>query len=145
MSNVQTARMSVQPGLIPGIWPVIAVLDDEESVRRAVVRVLRAAGFPARGFASGGEFQKSWHFDRPDCLLLDLQMPDVSGAEIQQALNTAGARFPIIIITAHDSPRLREECMRRDAADYLCKPIDVRTLLDAVTRAIGWTSPGSAH
>jgi FixJ family two-component response regulator len=124
---------------------VIAVVDDEESVRKAVVRVLRAAGFPARAFASGGEFQKSWHFDRPDCLLLDLQMPDVSGVEIQQALNTAGARFPIIIITAHDSPRLREECMLRDAAGYLCKPLDVRILLDAVTRAIASAATGSAH
>jgi len=115
---------------------VIAVVDDEDSVRKAVVRVLRAAGFAAHGFASGGEFLKSWHFDRPDCLVLDLQMPDVSGTEVQRALNTAGANFPIVIITAHDAPSMREECLRLGAVAYLCKPLDIRTLLDEVTLAL---------
>jgi FixJ family two-component response regulator len=114
---------------------VIAVLDDEVSVRNAVVRLLRAAGFSARGFASGGEFLKSWHFDRPDCLLLDLQMPDISGAEVQQALHIAGAKFPVIIISAHDAPEFREESMRLGAVAYLCKPLDVAALLQAVTPA----------
>ena len=115
---------------------MIAVVDDEESVRKAVVRVLRAAGFAAHGFASGDAFLKSWHFDRPDCLVLDLQMPDVSGTEVQRALNTAGANFPIVIITAHDAPSMREECMRLGAVAYLCKPLDIRTLLDQVTLAL---------
>jgi FixJ family two-component response regulator len=115
---------------------VIAVVDDEESVRKALVRVLRAAGFAARGFSSGGEFLKSWHFDRPDCLVLDLQMPGLSGMEVQQALKTAGAHFPIVIITAHDAPSLREECMQAGAIAYLCKPLDIRALVKAVTLAI---------
>jgi FixJ family two-component response regulator len=116
--------------------PVIAVVDDEESVCKAVVRVLRAAGLPARGYSSGHQFLKSWHFDRPDCLVLDLQMPELSGIEIQRALKTAGAQFPIIIITAHDAPHLREECLAAGAASYLCKPLDVRDLVDAVRGAI---------
>jgi FixJ family two-component response regulator len=111
---------------------VIAVVDDEESVRNALVRVLHAAGLAARGFASGDEFLTSWHFDRPDCLLLGLQMPGFSGTEVQQALQLAGAHFPIIIITAHDAPNVREECMRLGAADYLCKPIDADILLKTV-------------
>ena len=115
---------------------MIAVVDDEQSVRKAVVRVLRAAGFAAHGFACGDEFLKSWHFDRPDCLLLDLQMPDVSGTEVQRALRQAGANFPIVIITAHDAPSMRDECMSLGAVAYLCKPLDVRTLLDTVTLAI---------
>jgi FixJ family two-component response regulator len=115
---------------------VIAVVDDEESVRKAMVRVLSAAGFPAHGFASGEEFLKSWHFDRPDCLVLDLQMPDVSGTEVQRALKVAGANFPVVIITAHDAPSLREECLRLGAIAYLCKPLDVRSLLDTVTLAL---------
>jgi FixJ family two-component response regulator len=101
-----------------------------------MVRLLRIAGFDARGFASGNEFLKSWHFDRPDCLLLDLQMPDMSGTEVQQALNLAGATFPVIIITAHDPPIFREECARLGAVDYLCKPLDVLALLKAVTHAV---------
>jgi FixJ family two-component response regulator len=112
---------------------VIAVVDDEESVRRAVVRLLQAAGFAARGFASGNEFLKSWHFDRPDTLLLDLQMPDVSGTEVQQALNEAGAKFPVIIISANDEPSIREESMRLGAIAYLNKPLDIGALLQALT------------
>jgi FixJ family two-component response regulator len=111
---------------------VIAVVDDEDAVCKAVVRVLRAAGYAARGFVSGQEFLTSWHFDRPDCLILDLQMPDISGTEVLQALTVAGAQFPVIIITAHDSPSLAEECRQRGAAAYLCKPLDASVLLGAV-------------
>jgi FixJ family two-component response regulator len=113
---------------------VIAVVDDEDSVRKAVLRVLRAAGFCARGFASGAEFLNSWHFDRPDCLVLDLQMPGLSGMEVQKSLVSAGAQFPIVIITAHDAPSLRDECIRQGAAAYLCKPLDIGALLHAVAR-----------
>jgi len=116
---------------------VIAVVDDEESVRKAVVRLLQAAGHPARGFASGRDFLTSWHFDRPDCLLLDLQMADLSGTEVQKALNEAGAQFPVVIITAHDSPNAREECMREGAVAYLCKPLDERLLFNALSLALG--------
>jgi FixJ family two-component response regulator len=115
---------------------VIAVVDDEESVRKAVVRVLQAAGFAARAFASGAEFLESWHFDRPDCLVLDLQMPGLSGTEVQRSLVTAGASFPIVIVTAHDSPNLREECMRAGAIEYLCKPLDIRALVKAVSQVV---------
>lgn len=113
---------------------MIAVVDDEDSVRKAVLRVLRAAGFCARGFASGAEFLNSWHFDRPDCLVLDLQMPGLSGVEVQKSLVSAGAQFPVVIITAHDTPSLREECIRQGAAAYLCKPLDIGALLHAVER-----------
>lgn len=115
---------------------MIAVVDDEESVCKAVVRVLRAAGLPARGYSSGHEFLKSWHFDRPDCLVLDLQMPELSGIEIQQVLKTAGAQFPIVIITAHHAPHLREECLTAGAVGYLCKPLDVGDLVKTVRGAI---------
>ena len=114
-------------------WLVIAVVDNEESVRKAVVRVLQAAGLPARAFASGTEFLNSWHFDPPECLVLDLAMPDLSGMEVLQSLTMAGAQFPIIIITAHDLPSLREECMSAGAIAYLCKPLDLQTLIKAVS------------
>ena len=114
---------------------MVAVVDDEPSVRNALLRFLRAAGFAARGFASGSEFLESWHFDRPDCLLLDLQMPDMSGTEVQKALNLAGAKFPVIIVTAHDAPCDRDESMRLGAAAYLCKPIDIFAMLQAMNRA----------
>ena len=115
---------------------MIAVVDDEESVLRSVIRLLRAAGLDARGFVSGDEFLKSWHFDRPDCLVLDLQMPDCSGVDVMQALKVAGAHFPIVIITADDAPSRREECARLGATAYLSKPLDVNNLLQVVRPAI---------
>lgn len=120
-------------GLIPNRqWIVIAVVDDEESVRKAVVRVLNAAGFVASSFSSGDEFLKTWRFDPPDYLLLDMQMPGLSGTEVQHALTASGAKFPIIILTACDTPSRREECMRLGAVAYLNKPLEVGALLDAV-------------
>jgi FixJ family two-component response regulator len=114
---------------------VIAILDDEDSVRNALLRLLRTAGFAACGFASADEFLKGWRLDRPDCLLLDLHMQGMSGEEVQQALNMAGATFPVIIISAQDAPNSREHCMRLGAVAYLCKPLDVAALLRAVTSA----------
>jgi FixJ family two-component response regulator len=112
---------------------LIAIVDDEDSVRKALVRLLQAAGFAVRAFSSGAEFLDCWHFDRPDCLVLDLQMPDMSGMDVQQALKMAGARFPIVIITAHDSPNQRDECMSAGATAYLSKPLDVGALIQALS------------
>jgi FixJ family two-component response regulator len=119
---------------------VIAVVDDEELVCKAVVRLLRAAGYSARGFGSGHEFLDSLMTDRPDCVVLDLQMPGLSGPEVQRLLNATGARLRVIIITAHDSPAAREECMREGVFAYLCKPLPDRSLLNAVAAALD--SPG---
>jgi FixJ family two-component response regulator len=116
---------------------MIAVVDDEESVRKAVVRLLCAAGHTARGFASGAEFLQSWQIDRPDCVLLDLQMPGLSGSDVQQALHRAGAHLPVVIITANDRPGAREECIREGAVAYLHKPLNEGVLLNALKLAIG--------
>ncbi len=114
---------------------MIAVVDDEEAVRNAVIRLLHASGHPARAFASGSEFLRSWHAEKPDCLMLDLQMPGLSGVDVQRALNREGASIPVIIITAHDSPSAREECLREGAIAYLCKPLDRWVMLDAMALA----------
>jgi FixJ family two-component response regulator len=116
---------------------MIAVVDDEESVRKALVRLLQAAGHTARGFASGDEFLQNWLTDPPDCLMLDLQMPGLSGVEVQRALNHADAHLPVIIITAHDVASAREQCLREGAIAFLCKPLDERTLLGALGLALG--------
>src|SRR5271165_445700 len=121
---------------VRGAWTVIAVVEDEVSVRKALIRVLHASGLAVRGFATGREFLDSWHIDRPECLVLDLQMPELSGQEVHHALRMAGATFPIVIVTAHDAPNLREECMRMGAAAYLQKPVDVDALLRAVLPGI---------
>lgn len=126
--------MSVQGKLLSlsGAQSVVAVLDDDESVRKALVRLLEAAGHTARSFNSGRDFLESWHFDAPDCLVLDLQMPGLAGVEVQQALNQAGAKFPVIIITAQDAAGVREEAMSHGAVAYLRKPVDAGLLVNAV-------------
>jgi FixJ family two-component response regulator len=111
---------------------MIAVVDDEESVRKAVVRLLMAAGYSARGFASGNDFLQNWPVNRPDCVFLDLQMPGLSGTEVQRALNCCGADVPVVIITAQDAPGLREQCLREGAIAYLRKPLDRGVLLNAL-------------
>ena len=115
---------------------MIAIVDDDESVRKAVVRLLQAAGYSARGYASGREFLGNWRIDRPDCLVLDLEMPNLPGAAVQRELNRAGADFPVVIMTAHDSSSAREECLREGADAYLRKPLDESMLLNALTRAL---------
>jgi FixJ family two-component response regulator len=118
------------------VKPVIAIVDDEATVRDGLVRLLRTRGFAACGFASGREFLNSWQANPPQCIVLDLQLPDIHGCEVQQALNGAGAQFPVIILTACDSPTVKKECMRRGAVDYLYKPPDPGTLLKAITLAL---------
>lgn len=115
-----------------GARSVIVVLDDDVSVCRALVRVLQATGHTARGFTSGAEFLNSLHFDSPDCLLLDLQMPGLSGVKVLQALSETVADFPVIIISAHEASSVREEAMSHGAVAYLGKPVDAAALVSAV-------------
>jgi FixJ family two-component response regulator len=114
---------------------MIAVVDDEETVRKALVRLLQAAGYSARGFNSGTDLLQNWPAYEPDCLVLDLEMPGLSGTDVQRALNRAGVHVPVVVITAHDSARARAECLREGAIAYLCKPVDERVLLDALRLA----------
>jgi FixJ family two-component response regulator len=114
---------------------VIAVVDDEKSVCAALVRLLRTMGYGAQAFTSGAEFLRNWPATRPDGVLLDLQMPELSGMDVQRALNRAGARIPVVILTAYDSPSSRAECLREGAIAYLCKPVESSVLLEALALA----------
>src|SRR5882724_6199107 len=87
--------------------PLIAVVDDEESVRKSLRRLLVASQLDAMVYASGQEFLDSLGGRQPDCLVLDLQMPGLTGLEVHRTLAGARVRFPTIIITAHDEPETR--------------------------------------
>ena len=115
---------------------MIAVVDDDEPVRKAVVRLLRAAGFSSRGFASGEELLEAWRAEPPKCLVLDLQLPGASGLDVQRRLRVAGERAPTIIMTASDDPHARSECLCAGAAAYLRKPLDQQALLGALERVM---------
>lgn len=115
---------------------MIAVVDDDESVRKAMCRLLRTAGFVSRGFAGGQEFLEAWLREPPDCVVLDLQMPGMSGIEVLGKLMGSGRAPVTIFITAHDHPGTREQCLRAGASAYLRKPLDRQTLLDAIQAAL---------
>jgi FixJ family two-component response regulator len=116
--------------------PLVAIVDDEESVLRALRRLMRSAGITVEVFGSGIEFLKSLDGNRPDCVVLDLHMPRMSGFDVQQRLAESVDPVPVIAITGHDTPESRKRAMDAGATAYLRKPVDDRVLLDAVTAAI---------
>lgn len=116
--------------------PLVAVVDDEESIRKSLRRLFLAAQLDAVVYASGQEFLDSLRVRQPDCLVLDLQMPGLTGLEVQRTLTGAGVRFPTIIITAHDEPETRARCLAAGAAAYLCKPLHDEMLLEAIADVI---------
>jgi two-component system, LuxR family, response regulator FixJ len=115
--------------------PVIAIVDDDDSVRRSLVRVVQAAGYAAEGFASAREFLDWLPLGRAACLLLDVHMNEMSGFDLQDRL-----AVPIIFITAHDDPRTQERIARSGAVGHLRKPCEEQTVLEAINRAVGESS-----
>jgi len=111
--------------------PVIAIVDDDDSVRRSLLRVVQAAGYVAEGFASAREFLDWLPQGRAACLLLDVHMSEMSGFDLQDRL-----AVPIIFITAHDDARTQERIAKSGAVGHLRKPYDEQTVLDAVRRAV---------
>ena len=115
---------------------LVAVVEDEESVRKAIGRLLLSAGFNVETYCCAADFLQSLHRQSPRCLVLDLRMPNMSGFEIQQALSQSGNVVPVVIITGDDSPGSRERAFVQGARAYLRKPVDEAMLLDAIDSAI---------
>jgi FixJ family two-component response regulator len=115
---------------------LIAVVDDEESVRRALARMLTASSFKVDVFASGQEFLESLQRRRPDCVVLDLHMPGLSGRDVQRQMILGHIQVPVIVVTAHDQPGLGEECLADGAAAYAAKPLQRERLIGLINAAI---------
>ena len=130
---------------MPTLPPVVAIVDDEESVRRALERLLRSAGFAVEAFPSGAEFLLSLPEHRPACLVLDLHMPDLSGLDVQVLIKREGFDVPIVVITGHDTAEVRARVVARGASAYLRKPVDDKQLLAAIAEAIGGSSRSQDH
>ena len=118
------------------VRPLLAVVDDEESVRRALARMLSASQFEVDVFASGQAFLDSLRTRLPDCVILDYQMPGLTGRDVQRQLTLAQIPVPIIVVTAHDQPALRERCLADGAVAYLAKPLQRERLVGLVNDAI---------
>src|SRR4051812_24013712 len=99
-----------------------------------------SAGFRAHSFASGAEFFESLHAERPDCVVLDLHMPVMSGFDVQLRLGVEKLAIPIVVITGHDTPEAQQRALRAGASAYLPKPIGDEALLGAVAMAIATNS-----
>ena len=121
---------------------LLAVVDDDDDVRIALWRLVSSAGFAVETYASGAEFMRSVDDHEPDCVVLDLHMPEMSGFEVQGALALAHAGVPVVILTGHDTPEARTRALEMGAKAYLCKPVDGEALLAAIGGAIGGAATG---
>ena len=111
----------------------VAVVDDEASVRKALRRLFTSAELDCSVFASGQAFLDAVRDYAPDCVVIDLHMPGLTGLDVQRELRSVGVSVPTIIITAHDEPDSRARCLAAGAIAYLRKPFDDRALLDLVS------------
>jgi FixJ family two-component response regulator len=115
---------------------LVAIVDDDESVRESLPDLLRGLGFAAKAFASAEEFLSSADINQAQCLLLDVCMPDMTGPELQQELVSRGVQLPIIFITARADANVREMLMQRGAAAFLSKPFSELQLRQALGVAL---------
>jgi len=115
---------------------IVAIVDDDPSVRRALEGLLKAVGLPARAFASAEEFLDSGQQHRTACLIADIRMPGMSGLELQAELNSQNRRIPTIFITAHGDASMRMQALRAGATEFLAKPFSDDVLLDHVRAAL---------
>jgi FixJ family two-component response regulator len=115
---------------------LVAIVDDDDSVRIALEGLLKSVGLPARAFASAEEFMKSGQKRETSCLIADIRMPGMSGLELQAKLNAESCRIPIIFITAHGDAKMRMHALRAGALEFLAKPFDDEALLESVRAAL---------
>ena len=121
--------------------PIISIVDDDISIRKSLDRLIRSAGLKVLVFASAEEFLNSAQPLKADCLILDIQLPGMSGIELLHYLKTQKYKVPIIFITAHGSDeQARSEAASDWTVAYLIKPFSGEELLDAVNAALKWKS-----
>ena len=115
---------------------LVAIVDDDDSMRSALHGLLQSADLQAQAFASAEEFLNSGQQHQISCLIADIRMPGMSGLELQAQLNAERCRIPIIFITAHGDQRMRMQALRAGAVEFLAKPFDNEALLDSVRAAL---------
>jgi FixJ family two-component response regulator len=114
----------------------VAIVDDDDLMRNALHGLLKAAGLPARTFASAEEFLQSGDQHHTACLIADIRMPGMSGLDLQARLNAEQVRIPTIFLTAHGDERMRMQALRAGAVEFLAKPFDDEILLESVRAAL---------
>jgi FixJ family two-component response regulator len=115
---------------------LIAIVEYDDSVRRALSRLLRGRNFDVVTFGSGREFLNSLRGQLPDCVILDFQMPEITGGDVQSLLSLAEIQLPVIIMTAYDHPVMKEECFRKGAVACIAKSDLQDRLIAAIAAAL---------
>ncbi len=115
---------------------IVAIVDDESAVRNALSRLLDAWEIHTRSYASARDFLDSLPFEKPDCLILDVQMPGMTGLELLEELSRSGVSIPSVVITAHGDAEVRRRCLAAGAVAYLPKPFDGAVLLRSIDSAV---------
>jgi FixJ family two-component response regulator len=124
--------------------PLIAVVDDDRSVVKSLARMLRLAGYDVETFGSAGEFLASLPASPPQCLVLDVHMPEMSGLELQDRLAAQESCLPLIFMTAYDTPQTRASIHRAGSFGLLLKPFANAALLSAIREALSFHSQAPA-
>lgn len=115
----------------------VHLVDDDESVRRSVSFMLRTSGYIVKTYASGVEFLKEAKTSVPGCILLDVQMPEVNGLEVQTRLREQGVLHPVIVMTAHGDVSVSVQAMKAGAIDFIEKPFEKAVLIGAIEDGFG--------
>jgi FixJ family two-component response regulator len=116
--------------------PTVFIVDDDARMRAAMQRLLKTVGLHSESFATPQDFLRHQLPDGPSCLVLDVRLPGMSGLEVQNKLNEAGARIPIIFITSHGDIPMTVKAMKSGAVEFLTKPFRDQDLLDAIQQAL---------
>jgi FixJ family two-component response regulator len=127
---------SQQNGSFATAGALIALVDDDASFLRSLGRLLRSTSYRVQTFSSARQFLDSLKTHLPQCLVLDVLMPDMTGLELQEHLVALGVRVPIIFVTAFDTPQTRERARRSGCVGLLLKPFDKEVLLRAIQEGI---------
>ncbi len=123
----------------------VAIIDDDESVCRSLARLLRASGIRSECYSSAEAFLEDGRGDAFNCLILDIHLGGMSGIELQESLVKSGSPSPVIFITAHDDPDMRERAMRSGCVAYLTKSEPFSTVLTALARLAPPVSERTMH
>lgn len=116
--------------------PLISVIDDDESMRTAIVALVQSEGYDARGFASADEFLRCGNVHGFACVITDIQMPGMNGIELKLKLAACQYPVPVIMITARNEPGLQEKALASGAVCFLRKPFEADVLMGCLARAL---------
>jgi FixJ family two-component response regulator len=124
---------------------LISIVDDDQSVREATTSLLKSNGFRVEVFSSAEDFLASRYLGETKCLILDVQMPGMSGLELQRRLTSANRDIPIVFISAHENQEVRKQAIRTGAIDFLPKPFSEEALLRAIRAALDPANENLRH